>query len=157
LSLLVIVRAFFAGEVTFYEMGRYLSHVLPAIFLLGLFGKQTLEEWAGRWQPNWGRAARIGYLTAWFTLPPPGFNELYLRPDFRPEASLSQVLLDLNTQREVRYLVGLTENNPQCVFVARVVDEHFGDFMEAPRYAYVVFGAPISLPITVPENQTRLD
>lgn len=166
LSLFILVRVYFAAWSQYFEMARYLSHILPAIFLLGLFGKEQLDQMERRWRPHWGRAARIGYLMAWFTLPLPGILEQYARPEYQPGGGFSQLLLDLNTQREVRHLVALTENNPQCVFVARVVEdradrlagpEHHGDPKTATEYVYVFFGAPLSEPVLVSEKEMRLD
>ena len=158
LSLFILVRVYFATWYEYFEMGRYLSYILPAIFLLGLFGKAQLDEIARRrWSPNWGRAARIGYLATWFTLPLPGVLEYYLRPDFDIGGGFSQLLLDRNNQREVRHLLTLTENNPQCAFVGRVVQERQGDLKVGTQYAYVVFGAPVASPIVVPEDEGTLD
>src|SRR5262249_27584318 len=127
LSLFLLVRADFAAENQYFEMGRYLSYILPALCLLGLFGKGALEELGRRLPPNWYRAVRVAYVIAWFTLPLPGLFEFYGRPDFHADGGLSQFLLDRNTQREVRYLMSLTENNPRCVFVGRVVQDERGD------------------------------
>jgi hypothetical protein len=157
LSLLVIVRAYFSDESTFYEMARYLAHILPAIFLLGLFGKRELEVLVAHWSPNWRHAAQIAYLMAWFTFPLPGFLELWVRPDFHLERGMSQLLLERDTQREVRHLVALTEKNPQCVFVARVVNDQSSDWRAAPRYVYAIFGRSIARPIFVPEQDATLD
>ncbi|TMA32163.1 MAG: hypothetical protein E6J79_19340, partial [Deltaproteobacteria bacterium] len=117
LSLFILVRAYFAAEDQYFEMGRYMSYILPAILFLALFGKQELDHIAAqRCTPAWRRAGHIAYLMAWFTLPLPGLYEFYVRPGFDPHGGFAQVLLDRNTQREVRYLMALTENNPQCVF-----------------------------------------
>jgi hypothetical protein len=156
LSLLIVVRAYFAGEDSYHEMARYLSYVLPAILLLGLFGQEQLYEMARRdWRPNWCRAARIGYLMAWFTLPLPGVPEFFMRPEYHRGGGVAQLLLDLNTQREVRHLVALTENNPQCVFIGRVVEDR-GDFRVTPQYDYAVFGKPVAQPVFVPEKDAPL-
>jgi hypothetical protein len=158
LSLFILVRAYFAAENQYFEAGRYLSYVLPAIFLLGLFGKGELEDLARRsWRPNWCRAARVGYLMAWFTLPLPGIAELYARPEYRLDGGFAQLLLDRNTQREVRYLMALTENNPQCVFVGRAIDDRHGDPTAATEYGYVLFGAPLAEPIEVSEKEISLE
>jgi len=157
LSLFVLVRAYFAAQNQYFEMGRYVSHIFPAVLLLGLFGKEELGALVRRWRPNWSRAARIGYVMAWFTLPLPGLYEFYVRPDFRLNGGVSQLLLDRNTQREVRYLMALTENNPQCVFVGRVVRDDRGELWTATQYDYVIFGTPIAQPILVPEKDAQLD
>ena len=163
LSLLLIVRAQFAGQNEYHEMARYLGYILPAILLLGLFGQEQLDEIARRhWRPNWRHAARIGYLMAWFTPPLPGIREFYLRPEYHRSGGFAQVLLDRNTQREARYLVALTEQNRECVFVARVVEDravqiHHGDPKIAPRYLYVVFGAPVTQPVLLSEEEASLE
>jgi hypothetical protein len=157
LSLFVLVRMYFAAEYQYFEMGRYLSYILPAIFLLGLFGKAQFDDMASRWHPNWRRAARIGYLMAWFTLPLPGMAEYYERPEYHRNGGFSQLLLDLNTQREVRYLMALTEKNPQCVFVSRVVEDQHGNPRVATHYDYIAFGAPLVEPILVPEKEVPLE
>src|SRR5262249_55818404 len=82
LSLVVLVTTYFAAQIQYYEMGRYLSYVLPAIFFLGLFGKEQLDAMARYWAPNWRRVAHIVYLMLWFTRPLPGIPELYLRPEY---------------------------------------------------------------------------
>lgn len=157
LSLLILVRVYFAAESQYYEMGRYLSYVLPSILVLALFGRREIEIVARRyWHPTWRRAARVGYLMAWFTLPLPGIAALYVRPDFDPAGGVAQLLLDLNTQREVRYLLNLTAAHPDCVFVGRVVEDHYGDPKVAPRYDYIVFGRPVAHPAIVAENEMSL-
>ena len=157
LSLFILVRAYFAAEDQYFEMGRYMSYILPAILFLALFGKQELDHIAAqRCTPAWRRAGHIAYLMAWFTLPLPGLYEFYVRPGFDPHGGFAQVLLDRNTQREVRYLMALTENNPQCVFVGRVVQDDHGDPKVATQYSYVVFGAPVSQPVMVSEDAMPL-
>jgi len=157
LSLFILVRAYFAAEDQYFEMGRYMSYILPAILLLALFGKQELDQIAAqRCTPAWRRAGHIAYLMAWFTLPLPGLYEFYVRPGFDPHGGFAQLLLDRNTQREVRYLMALTENNPQCVFVGRVVQDDHGDPKVATQYSYLVFGARVSQPVVVPENAMPL-
>jgi hypothetical protein len=78
-----------------------------------------------------------------------------MRPEYRSDGGFAQLLLDLNTQREMRHLVALTENNPQCVFVGRVVEDH-GNFRDAPVYDYAVFGEPLAQPAFVPERDAAL-
>lgn len=157
LSLFILVRTYFAAQNQYYETGRYLSHILPALFLLGLYGKGAFEDIARRLlAPSWYRVACIGYLMAWFTLPLPGIAELYMRPEYDWNGGFSQLMLDRNAQREVRHLLALTAKNPQCVFVARVVEDH-GSARLAPQYDYVVFGAPVSQPISVPEKEAQLE
>jgi hypothetical protein len=78
-----------------------------------------------------------------------------LRPEYHG-AAFSQVLLDRNTQREVRHLLALTEEYPQCVFVSRVVHVQ-GNFRAAPEYDYILFGGPLPDPIVVPEKEARLE
>ena len=157
LSLFILVRAYFAAGNQYFEMGRYMSYILPAILLLALFGKRELDEvTARRCTPTWRRAVRIAYIMVWFTLPLPGLYEFYIRPGFDPERGFAQLLLDRNTQREVRYLMTLTERNPQCAFVGRVVQDDHGDPRVATQYSYAVFGAPFSQPIMVPERAMRL-
>ena len=158
LSLLMLNNGYFAAWFEYFEMGRYLSYILAAIILLGLFGKADFDALVRRYcSENWGRAARIGYLMAWFTLPLPGVIEYYARPAYDWSKGLSQLLLDRDTQREVRYLLALTEKDPQCVYIGRVVMDDRGDPMVMPRYAHVIFGAPIRDPVIVPEAELRLD
>ena len=90
-------------------------------FFLGLFGKATLENLARGWRPMWQRAMRIAYVTAWFSLPLAGGLEYFARPEYRLDGGFAQLLLDRNTQREGRYLLELTEKNPDCVFVGRTL------------------------------------
>jgi len=156
LSLFVLVRTYFAAQNEFFEAGRYLSYILPAIFLLGLFGKPQFDEMVRSWSPNWRRAVAIAYVMTWFTRPPPGAPEFYLRFAYDRSGGFSQVLLDRNTQREVRHLLTVTEKNPQCVFVGRVV-ESFNHPDLPPQYAYAVFGGPVAQPIFVSEKGAKLD
>jgi len=160
LSLLVLASAYFAVQDSYYEMGRYLSSIMPAVLFLGLFGKQELDALAHRWTQNWQRGARVVYVMAWLVLPLPGVVELYLRAEYAEVntlgGGLSQLLLDRNTQREVRHLLALTERNPQCVFVGRVVEDR-GDFRQRPQYDYLFFGAPLAEPVLVPEKDAPLD
>jgi hypothetical protein len=159
LSLLVLLRAYFGVHDSYLEMGRYLSYVLPAVICLGLLGTEQFRTTIRHWRPNWYRAAWIVYLMSWFTLPVPGVLEFYLRSEYTEvrsiRAGITQLLLDRNTQREVRHLLALTERNPQCVFVGRVIRDQ-GDFRLNPQYDYVVFGTPIAEPIFIPEKSTQL-
>jgi hypothetical protein len=155
LSLLVLARMCFAAQGQYYESLRYFSCILPAIFLLALFGKEEFDKQASRWRPNWYRAARIGYVMAWFILPLPGTLEFFLRPEYHRDAGFSQLLLDRNTQREVRHLVALTEKNPQCVFVGRVIGNNA--HRELPvEWFYGIFGASVADPIFVSEKEAPL-
>jgi hypothetical protein len=156
LSLVVLARTYFGAQDQYYETGRYLSYVFPLIFLLGLFGRQQFEEIASRWRPQWHRLARIAYVMAWFTRALPGTPDFFLRPEYHRDAGFSQVLLDLNMQREVRHLLATIERNPECVFVGRVVESHAHP--EKPlEYAYAVFGVPVSQPIFVSEKAATID
>lgn len=166
LSLFILVRMYFAVWLEYFEMGRYLSYVLPAIFLVGLFGRDELDRLASGWSPGWRRAVHVGYLLAWFTLPLPGVVEYYARPEYVRGGGFAQLLLDRDVQREARYLVGLVEQHPECVYVARVVEDRFsvidnathggGDPKIGPEYAYVVFGASVPEPIWVGEHESSL-
>jgi hypothetical protein len=155
LSLFVLVRTYFSAQYEYFEMGRYISYILPNILLLGLFGHEELFRLARRWPPNWARAATVGYVMAWCTLPLPGLVELYARPDVTFEGGFAQIFLDRDTQREARFLVELTERNPECVFVGRSIID-LGDPKDNTQYYYIVFGAPLREPIVVPERDAAL-
>ncbi|MEO8603961.1 MAG: hypothetical protein ABI629_15405 [bacterium] len=166
LSLLIIVRTYLAAQDQYYEMGRYLSYVLPAVFLLGLYGTRQLDEWARRWPPLWAHAARITFLAAWFTHLLPGMPEFYMRPEYRRDGGVAQLFLDRNMQREVRHLLRTVDESPQCIFVARVLGKSAHPpsvadvFMQRdlqPHYAYAVFGGPIAVPQIVPQGEATLD
>lgn len=155
LSLFVLVRMYFAAQDQYYETGRYLSQILAAVFLLGLFGKQQLDEMGRDWRPTWYRAAVVLYFMLWTTRSLPGIPDLYLRPDFPDEKKFSHLLLDLNMQREVRHLMKVTEAEPQCVFIGRVV----GSYAHPDRpleYAFAIFGQSIPKAIFVPEKDMPL-
>jgi hypothetical protein len=155
LSLFVLVRLYFAGQDQYFETGRYLSHVFAAVFLLGLFAKQQLDELGRRWTPTWYRLALVVYLMLWTTRPLPGTPDFYLRPDYPPGAGFSHVFLDLNTQREVRHLLEVTEREPRCVFIGRVVESYARP--DRPlEYAYAVFGVGVPKPIFASEKSTTL-
>jgi hypothetical protein len=130
--------------------------MLPAVFFLGLFGRQQLDALVQGWDPGWRRAARIVYLMAWLTVPLPGTLEHFARPAYDREGGFSQLLLDRNTQREVRYLLALTEKNPECVFVGRVIRVETSSTIIA-EYHYAAFGKPIAWPEFVPETSVSLD
>jgi hypothetical protein len=157
LSLFILVRAYFAAENQYFEMGRYFSYIAPAVFLLAIFGNAHLYEIVRRWTPNRRRALQVAYLVAWFTWPMPGIGEFYARPDSEHPGGIAQWLLAFNTQREVRYLLSLTEGHPECVYIGRVILDYRDSPMIAPEYAYVVFGRPIVGPVVIPEKQARLD
>jgi hypothetical protein len=157
LSLFLLIRAYFAAQNQYFEMGRYMSTLFPAVFLLALYGKAQLDAIARRFLSiNWQRVVHIGYIMTWFTLPLPGVIDFYIRPDFTFGGHFSQLLLDQNTQREVRYLMALVEKSPECVFVARTVKDDAGDPQVGTEYLYVIFGKPLSHPIMVPEKDTSL-
>jgi hypothetical protein len=160
LSLFVLVRGYFGIYDSYFEMGRFSSYVLPAVFCMALFGQGQFDAMIQVWRANWQRLARVVYIMSWLTLPLPGVLEFYLRSEYTEytgfRAGVSQLLLDRNTQREVRHLLTLTAQNPQCVFVGRVIRDE-GDFRINPQYEYVLFGAPIAEPIFVPEKEAALD
>ncbi len=156
LSLVMLVRTYFAAQNQYYEAGRYLSYILPAVFLLGLFGQRQLEQFASAWGTNGFRVARVAYLLLWFTRPLPGVPDRFLRLEYRREDGISQLFLNLNRQREVRHLVATVEKSPQCVFISRVLEAH-DDPQRNPTYDYAIFGAPVSAPVFVPEDQASLD
>jgi len=155
LSLFFLIRMYFAAQNQYYEMGRYLTYVFPALFLLGLYGWPQFNALARAWQPNWARAARILYVMAWFMRPLPGVPDFYLRPQFYPDGGLAQFLPDLNLQHEVREMLRLTEQSPECVFVGRVV-MNYGQPEEAPQYGFALFGGPIAMPVFVDEHEAPL-
>src|SRR5262249_48643217 len=145
-SLFILVRTYFAAQNQYYEAGRYLSYVFPALFVLGLFGKRQLDTLAAGWRPNRARLAQVLYVMAWLTRFLPGMPDFYMRPEYHREDGFAQLLLDRNSQREVRHLVRVTEENPTCVFVGRVV-ENSGQRDEPREYAYAFFGVPVPEPI----------
>lgn len=155
LSLFILVRTYFAAENQYYEAGRYLSYILPALFVLGLFGKRQFDALVGSLRPNWRRLAQVLYVIAWFTRPLPGVPDFYVRPEYHRGEGLSALLLDRNSQREVRHLLRVTEAHPECVFVARVV-ENYGQREQPRAYAYAFFGAPIAEPTFVSEGSATL-
>lgn len=154
LSLFILVRMYLAAQDQYYETGRYFSFIFPALFLLGLFGKQQIEELVRDWKPTWSRLARVVFVMAWFTRPPPGAPDFYLRPEYTREGGFAQVFLNYNTQREVRHLLRMIEASPECIFVARVIANHNE---RPPRYAYAFFGGPVAVPFRVPEEEAPLD
>ncbi len=156
LSLFMLNGAEFAAETEYYSMARFLSYMLPAVFFLGLFGRRQLDVLARRWHPDWRRAAGIVYLMAWLMLPLPGTLEYFARPEYDRNGGVSQLLLDRNTQREVRHLLAMTEKNPECVFVARVIRVE-GAPTEFEEYQYGVFGKPLAEPEFAPERSVSLD
>ncbi len=160
LSLFVIIRVYFGIFDSYHEMLRFVGYVLPAVTWIGLSGTEQFYAMTQDWRPNWCRMARIVYVMSWLMLPLPGVFEFYLRSEYHEyttaSAGVSQLLLDRNVQREVRHLLALTEQNPQCVFVGRVIRDQ-GNFRSDPHYDYVVFGAPIAQPIFISENEARLD
>jgi hypothetical protein len=155
LSLLVIVRTYFAAQDQYYEMGRYLSYVLPAVFLLGVYGTVQVAAWCRDWPAPWSHAARVVFIVSWFTHALPGMPEFYLRPEYTRSGGVAQLFLDRNMQREVRALLRAVDDNPDCVFVARVLGKSAHPpsvadvFMQRdlpPQYAYGLFGGPIAKP-----------
>jgi hypothetical protein len=156
LSLFMLNGAEFAAYTEYYSMARFLSYMLPAVFFLGLFGRQQLDALVRGWHPGWRRAALIVYVMAWLTIPLPGTVEYFARPEYDRNGGFSQLLLDRNTQREVRYLLTMTEKNPECVFVARVVRIETAA-TDIAGYQYAVFGKPVAEPEFVPESSVSLD
>lgn len=156
LSLFLLIRAYLAAQDQYYETGRYLSYIFPALFLLGAIGSQRLVAWL---RPNtalWARALLVAFVMSWFTRALPGTPDFWLQPEYHWNRGFSEVLLDLNTQKEIRHLLRVTEENPECVFVARVV-ETFVDPKVNPVYDYAVFGKPMAQPIFVPVKDATLE
>lgn len=154
LSLLLIVRMYFASQGQYQEAGRYLSYAFPFIFVLGPFGATWLDASVRHWRPTWYNCARVAYVMTWFTRALPGTPDFYIRPEYFKEAGVSQIFLDRNTQREIRHLLRVTENNPECVFIGRVIE----NYPHRPHeYAYAVFGRPIPHPIFVSERTSTIE
>lgn len=158
LSLFIIVRTYFAAQDQYYETGRYLSYVLPAVFLLGLYGTTQFGALLAGWRPVWAQLARVLFILAWFTRALPGIPDFYLRPpgEYAREHGFAQVLLDRNSQREVRHLLQVTRAHPECVFVARVIENYMRREGEPRHYAYAFFGAPMREPAFVSERDASL-
>ena len=158
LAVIVIVNLFLAAPLGFYEVVRYTSYFIGIVLLVGLFGRVAFDELSARrgWPERWRAVATVLYVMAWFTLPVLGTLEPYLRPEYHTGGGLAQLLLDRNTQREVRFLVAQTRNNPECVFVARAVEDHTHP-LQQPVWEYILFGGPIEEPIIVREEDQGLD
>lgn len=156
LSLFMLNGAEFAAYTEYYSMVRFLGYMLPAAFFVGLFGRRQLDVLIAGWQPSWRHAARIAYVMTWCTVPLPGSLEYFARPAYDLHGAWSQVLLDRNPQREVRHLLALTERNPECVFVTRVVRID-ADPTVIEHYQYGVFGKPVPEPVFVDEDAMTLD
>lgn len=159
LSLIVIVHMYLISAVGFYEVFRYTSSFIGIVLLLGLFGRAGFDEISRRraWPESWRQLATILYVMAWFTLPALGSLEPFLRPEYGRNGGFAQLLLDRNTQREVRFLVAQTEKHPDCVFVARAIQDH-ADPDYPPVWEYIFFGKPIpDHPIVVRDIEMGLD
>jgi hypothetical protein len=156
LSLFVLNGAEFAAQTEYYSMVRFLGYMLPAVFFLGLFGRQQLDVLTRGCHPDWRRGARIAYVMAWLTLPLPGTLEYFARPEYDRNGGWSQLLLDRNTQREVRHLLRITDQNPECVFVARVIRIETAS-TKLDEYHYAAFGKPMAEPEFAPEISMSLD
>jgi hypothetical protein len=159
LALVVLARLYYAAPSGFYEVVRYTSYFLGLVFVLALFGRAAFDEFARRraWPDSWRQLATIAYVMTWFTLPVLGTLDPYSRPEYdRQRGVIEQILLDRNTQREVRFLVDQTERHPDCVFVARVIAGHAYPGRE-PAWNYVLFGKTIGGPISVPEGAAMLE
>lgn len=158
LAAVVTVNLYLAAPLGFYEVVRYTSYFIGIVLLLGLFGRAALDELSTRraWPERWRAFAMVLYVMAWFTLPALGTLDPYLRPEYHASGGFPQLLLDRNTQREVRFLVAQTHNNPDCVFVARAIENH-ADPNRQPVWEYILFGAPIEQPIIVPERDLGLE
>lgn len=156
LSLFILVRTYFAAQDQYYETGRYLSYVLPAIVVLGLAGTTQFTALIAGWRPVWAHLARVLFILAWFTRPLPGIPDFYQPPAYEPGGGFAQVLLDRNSQREVRHLLHVTRAHPECVFVGRVVENYMRREREPRQYAYAFFGAPMREPAFVSERSASL-
>lgn len=157
LSLFILVRTYFAAQDQYYETGRYLSYVLPAVFVLGVYGTTQFSALVAGWRPVWAQLARVLFILAWFTRALPGVPDFYLRPPGDPSSSgFAQVLLDRNSQREVRHLLHVTRAHPECVFVARVIENYMRREIEPRQYAYAFFGTPLRTPAFVSERDASL-
>jgi hypothetical protein len=159
LSAIMLVNLFLAAPLGFYEAVRYTSYWIGIVVLLGLFGRVAFDEFSARraWPERWRQLATVTYVIAWFSLPTLGTLDPYLRPEYHASRGfIAQILLDRNTQREVRFLVTQTQNNPDCVFVARAIEKRTHPD-EKPVWEYILFGAPIERPVIVRENELGLE
>jgi hypothetical protein len=156
LSVFMLNGAEFAAYTEYYSMARFLSYMLPAVCFLGLFGRQQLDVLVRSWHPGWRRAALIVYLMAWLTVPLPGSLEYFARPEYDRNGGFSQLLLDRDTQQEMRHLLRLTERNPECIFVSRVI-RVTTDPTVIEEYHYAAFGKPLAEPVFEAEGSVSLE
>jgi hypothetical protein len=158
LSLIVIAHAYLAAPQGFYETVRYTTNFVGIMVFLGLFGRAAFEDLSRRraWPESWRQLAIVLYVMAWFTLPLLGTLDPYLRPTYDGSGRFAQLLLDRNTQREVRFLVEQVGSNPQCVFVARALQGLTHRHGE-PVWQYILFGRPIDQPIVARESAPDLE
>ncbi|MFN8644270.1 MAG: hypothetical protein U0802_22400 [Candidatus Binatia bacterium] len=148
LSVLVLVRLYFAAQYEYFEMGRYLSYALPAVFLLGLFGSAELATLSAGWRPTWRRLATVGYVMLWFTLPLPGVPEFYQRPRSTPAPAASRRSCSTATPSASSACSGSPSAIRSACSSPRIVMD-FDQPMTSTRYTYAVFGRPVPAPIFV--------
>lgn len=142
-----------------YASLRYMSNALGLFLLLGLLGRAGFEEVARRqaWPQRWRQIALVLYVMAWCTLPPLSALEPYLRPQYDPNAGIvEQLLLDRNTQREVRFLTAQIEAHPDCIFIARALKDHAGAIRDVV-WTYIAFGKSVDRPITIAADKLTLE
>jgi len=141
---LAYVRSAHDGQAS-SEMARYLTLLMPPLFVLMLVGWRGLERWAdhARWASWWRWCAAALVVPAILaTIPAPHFQRRMVGVQ----------------QSELRYLVRALEEHPQCAFVAPVTDEEtVGGPADFGGGRWAVFGNGRELETMPREGATAAD
>jgi hypothetical protein len=152
LSLVALYRMYYAAKSGFYELFRYLTIALPFALLFALFGFREVTAIIERrgLPPRARAAAAFGIAILCLVLPLPGAVQLLIPGPAK--IALGEILLGRDTQREVRYLLELSERHPDCVFVTRTASQAIDRGPLPIAYNAVVFGGPIGGAFVEPEG-----
>lgn len=159
LALIVLYRTYYsASHLTFYELLRYMTFLTPIALFLGLFGFREVALASARrgWSPRWKENAALIVAGLCSVLPMSGLREHFQHGDYSARFGVRDVLLTRNQQIEVRYMLELMDQSPECVFIARTSRS---DYNRGPIDAYdlTIFGRPLRVPILVDDRGERLE
>ncbi len=150
LPTLLLMKTYYAaahnGSTT--EMTRYLTLLVPVIFVIALFGWRQLAAVTDRlrWGPSWRVVACV--VLGLLAMPELSLANLMVASpaESTPASKLRRILNLGNQQAEVQFLVELMDERPDCVIAAQAVaqDNVSGErWSQSERTRVLLFGGPL--------------
>ncbi|OGS11149.1 MAG: hypothetical protein A2234_02510 [Elusimicrobia bacterium RIFOXYA2_FULL_58_8] len=153
-SLIILYKVYYdASHRVFFEIIRYSTALTPIVMFLAVLGWKQVEDLArdNAWAPYWRKIGLVVLGILMLTPPVNGNFSLFgAKKTFSPGATI-----DMDLQREVRYLAELTARYPDCIFVSQVTRRGHGRG-RGEEFEYVVFGQELAAPVVVQKQNPDL-